>query len=123
MADHEEQCNCDQALELCKLLAQARDIIMKTHAFAALLPERHAWVKKTESSWAFQEPEVQKDDSGDWIAMLKSFERGRVAFQEYLQSRDVEYRLTDDGIKFKVDGEHWLAEFWSNGKYKQLVWT
>ncbi len=53
MADHEEQCNCDQALELCKLLAQARDII----AEHVSLSNRSEWLEDLHRSWAFKDPE------------------------------------------------------------------
>lgn len=55
MADYEEQCNCDQALELCKLLAKARVLASGTAKGAQ-------WLQELNESWAFSDPMSEETD-------------------------------------------------------------
>lgn len=52
---------------------------------------------------------------------------GRTAFEEWLTKQGYEFRAWDDGehhgVMFEDCGEHWLAEFYDNGNFKQLVWA
>ncbi len=66
-----------------------------------------------------------------WFAALT---QGIDAFEACLSAHGVEYRRIytldrsvdfgeRDGVKFAVGDEHWVAEFYTNGKFKQLAWT
>ncbi len=63
MANHEEQCNCDQALELRKLLVEAQEWIVRlddrldfdTVAYQGD-PELDAFQDRLDKHWAFKEP-------------------------------------------------------------------
>jgi hypothetical protein len=52
MADPDEQCNCDQALALCDLLADARDLIAEYAPLIDGLP----WMERLHRSPAFRDP-------------------------------------------------------------------
>ncbi len=51
------------------------------------------------------------------------------AFVAYLSAHDVEHRRLNfgppqrDGVRFAVGDEYWAAEFYDNGKFKQLAWA
>ena len=64
MANHEEQCNCDQAIELRKLLVEAKQWIENLEGMAGdeescedfYDPELVAFRDRLDKSWAFKEP-------------------------------------------------------------------
>lgn len=62
--------------------------------------------------------------------LLDALTRGAEALEECLAKADVEHTRIElppphelFGVRFVVGDQHWTAEFYENGKFKQLVWT
>lgn len=61
------------------------------------------------------------------IRFLEELCRGRDAFEKWLTKNHFDFRDFEDvnhqGVMFEDQGESWLAEFYDNGNFKQLVWA